>query len=499
MVGRRKVQSTRQSRRVSREMRDSTIGTHVQRSSSSQRRPVSGSSTSARSSRRGAHGSSATYSPVTSSEDGSRRQRGQQRNYVETIQGRARSRRIGAIVIVVVVLIAVALLAGFLAFRGTVGSKMALQNSNAADALVSVRSDEPYYALIAVELGATAEPLEHAGPDVLLLARVDREKHQLALVNIPSGLQVATDSGARRIADLASSGDAALINAVSNFAKVDISHYVKVPEGGVQGIVDVLGGIDVNIDQVIDDPHAGDVYIPEGAYTLNSSSAITYLRADNLKLGVNDQLDHQVTFAALLLEKLFSAEGNFATRLDSIDDYFQTDLTLGDIETLQSWLRDVPASSITCVSLPGYITEVTGVVNTGDALFVGSSDSMAQIIEALEKGEEPTVGAASTVQAAAPSSFTVEVQNGTDIAGAASISGDLLKSKGFNVTAVGNAEQQVYNETLVVYKNAEGQGPARAQAVIEALGLGRAISGDMYYQFESDVLLIVGYDYKPFV
>ncbi len=38
-----------------------------------------------------------------------------------------------------------------------------------------------------------------------------------------------------------------------------------------------------------------------GTYTLNGSSALTYLRAQNLKLGVADQLNHQALFAALLV------------------------------------------------------------------------------------------------------------------------------------------------------------------------------------------------------
>ena len=425
------------------------------------------------------------------------RQRTQRRQYVDAVQHRARTRRVGLVVGIIAVLVAIALLAGFLAFRGSVGSEMALRDSDASQALVSVRSDEPYYALIAVELGAVAEPLEHAGPDALFLARVDREKKSLALVGIPAGLQVATDSGTRRIADLATAGDAALIQAVSNFVKVDISHYVKVGLGGVEGIVDALDGVDVYIDQVIDDPHAGDVYLPVGDYTLNGASAVTYLRTDNLRLGATDQFQHQVDFAALLLAKIFSNEGSFATRIESIDAYFQTDLSLGDLEALQGIFGGISASDIPRAVLPGYLTEVTGVVDTGDALFVGSSDDMAAIISALENGQALDVKSSSEIQPAAPGSFTVEVQNGTSIVGAAGATAESLKAAGFNVTKTGNAEQPVYEETLVIYKGAEG--PSRAKAVINTLGVGRAVDGEVYYKFDDDILVIVGSDYKPFV
>ena len=491
MVSRRDVPSTRRTQRLSRDMHDATIGSHVERSARTSRR--SGSTSG--SARRGMHGKGDALGAATV--DAGRGRRSSQRQYVEMMQRRTRKRNIGVVLGVAVAVLALAALVGFFVFRGSIGSEMALRDSDASNALVPVHSDEPYYALVAVELGSVAQPLEQTGPDVLFLVHVDREKQTLGMALIPASLQVATENGARRVADLALEGDAAFIQAISNFAKVDISHYVKVGKDGVAGIVDALGGIDVAIDQVIDDPHAGDVYLPVGTYTLNGASALTYLRADNLKLGVADQLEHQATFATLLLEKLFSPEGNFTTTLDKVDSYFQTDLSLSDIESLQSWIGTLPTGSVACTVLPGYLTEVTGVTATGDALYIASSDDMAHIITSLESGDVPDVTSRNDVQPAAPASFTIEVQNGTEIAGAAAITGDLLKAAGFNVEKVGNAEQQIYTETLVVYKGEEG--PARAKAVINALGLGRAIDGEIYYKFDTDVLVIVGGDYKPFV
>lgn len=493
MSARRNPYSSRRSRNVSRKVNDSTLGSHVVRPTGTSRHAASSSSRSRSTTvRRGVD----TISPaVSTGSGGSRYRSGSRRQYGGAIQGKARSRRMAVTAVVVVVAVAIAVTAGFLAFRGSLVSEMSLRDSDAADALVQKHSDEPYYLLIAAELGSVAEPLDHAGPDMLLLAYVDRENQKLALINIPAGLQVASENGIVRIASLAESGDAALINAVANFAKVDISHYVKIEEGGVEGMVDALDGIDVEIDQVIDDPHAGDVYLPEGTYTLNGASALTYLRATNLKMGVSDQLDHQVTFAALFLTKLFSSEGSFAARLDAIDSYFQTDLSLGDIEALQSWICNLPSGAINCISLPGYETEVTGVVATEDALFVGSADDMASIIAMLEAGQQ-VESLSADITPADPGSFTVEVQNGTAIDGAASLTSDNLKALGFNVVAVGNAEQSVYTETLVIYKGDEG--PSRAKAVINALGVGRAVS-DMYYSFDPDILVILGSDYKPFV
>lgn len=497
MVNRRRATTGRHSQNASQGTRRTTGTLHVRKSGSTT--PSRRSSNPVHVTGRHVDGEALTLIPETESGEtrSTYRQRTTQRGYVETVKYRERKKRVGLIVVVVLIVAAIAVGVGFLAFRGHIGSQMALQDSDAADALVPVRSDEPYYALVAVELGAAAQPLEHVGPDVMLLVRVDRQNNTMAYVLIPPGLQVVTESGAVRLADLSQKGDAAMISALSSFAKVDISHYVKLDKGDLEQIVDALEGIDVEIDQVIDDPHAGDVYLPVGTYTLTGASALTYLRADNLRLGATDQLQHQSDFAALLLEKLFAEEGNFASRIDTIDEYFQTDMSLGDIEALYGMIKGVSASGIAHTVLPGYLTEVTGVNDTGDAFYVATAEDMAAIITAFEAGSQADIVNTSDIQPASPSSFTVEVQNGTNITGAAGYATEMLTSAGFNVVKTDNAEQPVYDETLVVYKGEEG--PSRAKAVIEALGMGRAVSGEIYYSFDADILVITGADFKPFV
>lgn len=495
----RKGFSAKQSRRKSRQMNNSTIGTHVQRGSHARRSASDSVSFSS-----GRTGSRATRSqvqgitPQTSSYESrsAYRQRTQQRRFTEEIQHRARFRRAITAIIVIVVVVGIAAGAGYLAFRSTIGSVFALKNSNASEALVQVKSSDPYYALVTADLGAAAEPLEKTGPDAIFLVRVDRGEHTLAIVNIPAGLQITVDTSTRRLGDVAQDGDAALISAVSTYAKVDISHIVKIDEAGVRSMVDGMGGIEVQVDQDIDDPHAGPVFIPAGTITLDAESALTYLRASNLTLGETDQLAHQTYFASLLLLNLFGGQGGLTSKLDSIGPSFQTDLSLGELEELSGWIKDMDASDVTRVTLPGYLTEVTGVVDTGDSLYIAKAENMATIIEALEQGAAPSFVDSSVATPASPSSFTVEVQNGTDIAGAATTTANELTAKGFRVEKSGNAEQQVFKETLVVYKSDEN-GPSQAKAVIDALGMGRAVDAAAYYKFDTDVLLVIGYDYKP--
>ena len=94
-----------------------------------------------------------------------------------------------------------------------------------------------------------------------------------------------------------------------------------------------------------------------------------------------------------------------------------------------------------------------------------------------------------------PGSFTIEIRNGANITGAATTTANALTSKGFKIEGTGNADQQVYEQTLVIYDN--DKGAEQAQTVIDALGVGRAVKGRGYYDYDTDVLLILGGDYKP--
>lgn len=418
----------------------------------------------------------------------------QRQDVAEAIMKRARRRRIVAGVVAVAIVLAAALTMGILAYRGSVGSSLALRDSNATDVLKPAAADAPSYTLITVELGAVAEPLENPGPDLLILARFDPSAQTLALINVPPNLQVSSDNQTTTLSSLAQQGDAKMISALASFTKLDISHFVKLEQADLVSLVDAFDGIEVNIDQVIDDPSAGDVYLPAGTTTLKGSTTLIYLRASNLKLGLQDKLRHQTEFAALLMQEIFGT-GVFSTKIDAADDFIQTDCTLAQLEALSGWFNGKSVDDIIVASLPGYTSAVAGITDDSQQRFISSYDDFEDLLHEIEAGESPNLSSTDRVDAAEPGSFVLEIQNGTVVPGLAAATNEELVAKGFNIGEVGNADVPNYEQTLVVYQGEEG--PARAKSVIEALGIGRPVGSSEYYNFTGDVLLIIGSDYSP--
>lgn len=418
----------------------------------------------------------------------------QRHDVAEAIMKRARRRRIFAGVVAVVIVLAAALVMGVLAYRGSVGSALALRDSDATDALKAAAADAPSYTLIAVELGAVAEPLENPGPDMLILARFDPTSQTLALINVPPNLQVSSDNQSTTLSSLAQKSDAKMISALASFTKLDISHFVKLEQADLVSLVDAFDGIEVEIDQVIDDPSAGDVYLPAGTTTLKGSTTLIYLRASNLKQGLQDKLRHQTEFASLLLQEIFG-KGVFSAKIDMADDFIQTDCTLAQLEVLSAWFKGKGATDVILASLPGYTSAVAGISNDSQQRFISSYDDFQDLLHEIEAGESPSLSSIDRVDAADPGSFVLEIQNGTVVPGLAAATNEELVAKGFNIGEGGNADVPNYEQTLVVYQGEEG--PSRAKSVIEALGIGRPVGSSDYYNFTGDVLLIIGSDYSP--
>ena len=271
VIRRKKGFTAKQSKRTSRKMSDSTYGTHVDRGSHARGRMQNASSVSFSNSRaayRASRGVVDTITPNTSSGESQAayRQRTRQTRYIEDVQRKAKRRRVLTFVIAALVIIGLAVGAGYIAFRGTVVSKMSLGDSDAKTALVASKEGEVSYTLISVELGAVAKPLARSGPDVLLLVRLDEDARTMAIINVPADLRITlNDSEYHHLCEAAQNGDAALIDAVSRYTGVNVSHFVKLSQSGFVDLVEALDGVDVEVDQVIDDPHAGDVYfIPAG-------------------------------------------------------------------------------------------------------------------------------------------------------------------------------------------------------------------------------------------
>ncbi len=467
-----------------------TIGSHVvSNSRHAQRTNVNlGSKRTARKANRGMIDQ---MLPNTTSRESASAHSRRSRRTGFAIQEANRSRRkmILAMLIVLAVGIFIAYSVAKMAFSSNINGNIALKDDDVKAALVEPEEPtDPYYTLIAGEYSDSRQGYD--GPNLLILLRVDSVNHIVTFINIPANTQVVlSDNEYHAICESQlAGGDAGLIDTVESLTGVDIAHYVKTDAEGFCHIVDAFGGVTVNVPQEVDDPDAGDIYIPAGEQTLDGTQALTLVRADNYSDPVDVRSSNQVDVLNVLLQTMVSRSGLGAAKsLDAIKNDFKTDMKVGELNRLLSEFDLEQGITLYADHLPGSLS-----VEADGTFFVVSSSALDSMMASVNETGNPGNVATYRID---PSSFTIEVRNGAGIDGGASQIQSQLSDAGFKVTATGNADNYVYDETLVVYKD-EAMIPA-AEQVVDALGVGRVVDASIYYEFGTDILVVIGKDWKP--
>ena len=483
MVNKRKQGLTQaRAKLTSHRMRSATVGTHVPRRSSRHMNGEAVGFSSPRKRKRAARGIVETILPVTSSGESSSQyaRRVSRREFAQDIQRKARIRRIVAIAVCLLVAVAVAAAVGVATFFGSLDAKLGLKDSDAASALVAPKADaKAFYTVVSADLDAPGSANATDGPDAIALVRVDEETRVVTVVSIPPTLQVSLKDGKKH----------ALVSAVADFAGVNVAHYVKTDAESIVRLVDALGGVEVNVAEEVDDPNAGDAYLPAGTQTLDGAQALTFLRASNFSNGLEVQAANQrELLTALSLRLLGEGRLSFLATLDNVGGSFQTDLSAAAALSVADALRGVDSSSVYGALVPGYET-----ARDGASSYAVSSDAWKSMMELVAAGSEPVVE--QTAPQVDPGSFTITVRNGSGVTGGAGQIADALKDRGFDVTETGNTDTYAYDETLVVYNDDAFE--AAAETVVASLGLGRTVPGAGFYTFDTDVLVVLGKDWKP--
>lgn len=357
-----------------------------------------------------------------------------------------------------------------------------------------VKRGAPFYMVI---MGVDKREGESvARSDTLIVARVDPPQESVTLLSIPRDTRVRIPGhGTQKInAAMALGGPALVIETVEEFTGLPITHYAEVDFNGFKEIVDALGGVTVNVPQKIQDPKAGN-YDPE-AYTiyageqrLTGAQALTFVRSREFPEGDLARIQNQQIFIKALLKQSlqFSNTLRLPSLVNAVADNITTDMSLTELLRLANDMKGMDDDALMTASMPGEPQYIDGV-----SYVIVDEEAFAALIDRMSQGLPPEPGPDEAPPAASPSEISVTVRNGAGIEGVASDAASRLTSAGFEVGEVGNANQFVYDETLIVYQDDE----AGASAVKESLGFGKLVASRGMYAFDTDILVVVGKDWE---
>jgi polyisoprenyl-teichoic acid--peptidoglycan teichoic acid transferase len=406
-----------------------------------------------------------------------------------------------AVVAVVAVVVAVVLTLAWI--RGLEGRLRfpASARQPLAHAITSVHSGEETYTVLA--LGVDGDPALQSQPlRALMLIRVTPAKvSALSLapdvavrpqvsqspVQIPASETVPAVAALGDVANIG--GYPAVVDTVERALGAPVNHVVVIRFSSIGKTVDALGGVWVSVPSAISDPRVteltGAARVDAGKQLLDGAKSVSLVRAlpeGETQVGL---MARQRLFLNALVSTLASENSRLlGPRLAAqLADGMASDMSSRDLLALLARLRKA-GPKVESASLWG--SGQTGLKNLDPA-------ATARLVRAFLSGSDLAKAGLKPPKGVRPSSVVVTVRNGSGASGLAAQAASILKAQGYRVRAVGNADQFVYDETLIVYKS---NARAAAETIRKSLPVGRLVAGRGMYAFDTPVLVVIGKDWQ---
>lgn len=392
------------------------------------------------------------------------------------------------LIVGIILIVVIALNLGTCAYRNSLSSSMALDDSSVSSALVSAKNDEPTYTLLAGLNGSG----ENECASYLAVLRVDYQNNTVSLLNIPSNITATysdTDSKGTMLRDAPHIKDEGeLVKQVSSLVGQDINHYVRITGEDFASLVDSLGGLNVNVEQYVDDPTVGTAVLDPGQQTLNGDQALVYVSAKNYTDGYGQRANVQNQVFTAFVQALEDKGGlDFAMSADDIAGKIKTDMSYDEIGKIASLF---PNATFYSNTVPG-----SQSVSGDKVSWSVASSSFSQICDQFKNGQNMDTSV--DTSGVNKGSVSIVVLNGAGADGYSAQAAQVLTNAGYTIKDTGNAESFVYDETLVIYRSDDDK--LAAEAIVQDLGTGRAVAAGVYYNLSTNIQVVVGKDWTSHV
>jgi LCP family protein required for cell wall assembly len=390
------------------------------------------------------------------------------------------------------------------------------QESNAPAVEVIPRTP-PVNVLI---LGTDERPYE-GGPqrtDTIILATLDQESQTAGMLSIPRDLYVPLAStgittkintayGIGQGQNYPGGGPQLVMDTVSTIVGQPVPYYVRLNFEGFVQMVDLIGGIDVNVPKTIlddDYPTATEgitetFYLDAGFQHLDGATALKYARTRNVDDDYGRSGRQQDVIRAVL-EKVRSADmiptllANAPALLNTLRTSVDTNIPVDKLIELATWVNENPPREFRQLVLDNRYGEET-YSPEGMWILVPDRQKVRAAVSTFFTPPAATPDAAVSA-AVNPTTVHLEVLNGTGVPGMAAKVRDLLGAQGWQVVSIGDADRGDYTQSVLINY---GVSDTVIQQVSSALGLQLALASVSGLNDDThvDARIVIGQDVLP--
>ena len=316
--------------------------------------------------------------------------------------------------------------------------------------------------------------------DTIMIVSIEPSSKKVAMISVPRDLAIPVeDMGLQKINAInayaemaeADTGGMAISQAVSDVLKIPIDYYIRVDFEGFINIVDELGGLDVMVENTLDDyqyPIMGNeeadweerfmhLHVDAGLQHMDGTLALQFARSRH---GINGEgsdfararRQQLVIMAAkdkaLKLSNIFKPL-MIKDILDEFNAHISTNLKTWEIvkfyDLAKEFSQDYISNKVLDASEGGLLVE--GRMENGAYILTPRSGDFAEIQYLVNNiFSEAPVESKTTVT---KERSTIEVRNGTWINGLASQTAVDIEKYGFLVVRVGNSSRQNFQKDVI--------------------------------------------------
>ncbi len=401
-----------------------------------------------------------------------------------------------------------------------------IKDDELSSALTQEAPGDPFYMLL---LGIDKSEERAAGiangddyhnyrADTIILARVDPKTPRLTLVSIHRDTLVNLGrSGEQKInSAYAIGGPSYMTKVVSDFAGVPISHYAEIDFDGFMGIIDTLGGVDVNLPIDVVDERYAKGNLKAGQHHLTSEEALFLARARHAYDAYGDgdayrAANQRMIISAIIKKVLASNPAQWPNLINAMTEFVQVDsgLTSQTILSLAWQMQGLNTAKDIYTGMDPTISkyinntwyEICNVpawqkmmkrVNEGLPPYENDKDDPTKGIAVEADSEVETQEATSSGDKSPVKSGTASVLNASGVSGAAGSIANKLNASGFTASAANFDSKK--DSSLIIF-NSENEN--KALGAKEVLGDKYEIKkNDGTYPTNTDIVIIIGKDYQ---
>lgn len=371
----------------------------------------------------------------------------------------------------------------------------------------------------------------HDGPlltDTMIVASIQPSTGAVGLFSIPRDLIVdipghdyrkinfANAFGEKK--DVPGSGAVFASSIVEQVIGEPIDYFIRVDFGGFAKLIDDVGGVDITVDNTfIDTAYPTTNYgyqtvkFTAGKQHMDGDTALKYVRSRHGNNGEGSDFARSKRQQKVLLavkDKLFSVQTllnppAISKALTTLSAHIQTNFQPWELLRLGNMGKNVDAATVhhrvldtTQEGLLNSATGLDGAYILEPRLGIGKYAEIQSAFATLL--EQPTT-------ATAEEPATIELLNGTPVAGLAARTETKLTSLSVNVAQIGNADTKTAEHTTI-YDLHGGQKPLGLTALKNALGATvvvgapttqQNVNGDVTQYPGIDFVIVVGLDQVP--